>query len=130
MFRFIKGFLFFAAFLFLFGFIGMSLWNALIPELFHGPMLTYWQTLGLLLLAKIFFGCKGGGHHRGWHGGHKHWGHGGWGGECGPQWAGWKEQYEKMTPEEKEAWKAKMKDQWRSGWGEWEKPENKVSGNQ
>jgi hypothetical protein len=34
----------------------MYLWNALIPELFHGPELSFWQTLGLLCLAKFFFG--------------------------------------------------------------------------
>ena len=30
-----------------------ALWNWLIPELFHGPVLTYWQTAGLFLLSKI-----------------------------------------------------------------------------
>ena len=30
-----------------------ALWNALIPDLFHGPVLTYWQTAGLFLLSKI-----------------------------------------------------------------------------
>jgi hypothetical protein len=34
-------------------FLTMSLWNALIPELFKGPMLTFWQTAGLFLLSKI-----------------------------------------------------------------------------
>ena len=28
-------------------FITMSLWNWLIPLLFHGPVLTFWQTAGL-----------------------------------------------------------------------------------
>jgi len=31
----------------------MALWNWLIPDLFHGPVLTYWQTAGLFLLSKI-----------------------------------------------------------------------------
>ena len=31
----------------------MSLWNWLIPQLFHGPSLTYLQTAGLFLLSKI-----------------------------------------------------------------------------
>ncbi|MCJ7821132.1 MAG: hypothetical protein MUP53_08000 [Bacteroidales bacterium] len=31
----------------------MALWNWLIPELFHGPVLTFWQTAGLFLLSKI-----------------------------------------------------------------------------
>jgi hypothetical protein len=30
-----------------------ALWNWLIPELFHGPVLTWWQTAGLFLLSKI-----------------------------------------------------------------------------
>ncbi len=34
-------------------FLTMSLWNALIPELFHGPALTFWQTAGLFILSKI-----------------------------------------------------------------------------
>jgi len=32
----------------------MWLWNALIPELFHGPVLTFWQTFGLLILVRAF----------------------------------------------------------------------------
>ena len=44
------------------GFVTMSLWNALIPVLFNGPVLGYWQTLGLLLLARIFFGGRPGPH--------------------------------------------------------------------
>lgn len=34
------------------------LWNSLIPELFHGPTLTFWQTLGLMLLSDVFFKNK------------------------------------------------------------------------
>ncbi len=30
-----------------------ALWNWLIPELFHGPELNFWQTAGLFLLSKI-----------------------------------------------------------------------------
>jgi hypothetical protein len=30
-----------------------ALWNWLVPELFNGPVLTYWQTAGLFLLSKI-----------------------------------------------------------------------------
>ena len=46
--------------------IVMFLWNALIPALFAGPVLTYWQAAGLLILSKIFFGAmgKGFGRHR------------------------------------------------------------------
>lgn len=44
------------------------LWNALIPDLFHGPEINYWQAMGLMILSKLLFGAgfkKGGCHHRG-----------------------------------------------------------------
>jgi len=31
----------------------MLLWNALVPELFGGPTLNYWQAAGVLLLSHI-----------------------------------------------------------------------------
>ena len=31
----------------------MLLWNALIPDLFSGPELGYWQAVGILLLSHI-----------------------------------------------------------------------------
>ena len=116
MFRILKGIAFFVIFVFLFGFITMSLWNALIPDLFHGPTIVYWQAIGLLVLAKIFFG--------GFHGGHRsrcgnkgHYCKGGWGkgweDYCSPQ---WKEKFENMTAEEKQEWKANFKTQWKTGW--------------
>ncbi|HEU5237867.1 MAG TPA: hypothetical protein VFU37_12035 [Pyrinomonadaceae bacterium] len=39
--------------------IVLFLWNALIPDLFHGPVLTYLQALGLTVLAKLLFGFHG-----------------------------------------------------------------------
>lgn len=44
-----------------FTFVVMWLWNALIPEIFNGPELAYWQTMGLLILSKILFSGIGGG---------------------------------------------------------------------
>jgi hypothetical protein len=41
------------AFVFLVIYGVMALWNWLIPDLFNGPVLTYWQTAGLFLLSKI-----------------------------------------------------------------------------
>jgi hypothetical protein len=42
-----------------------ALWNWLIPELFKGPVLTFWQTAGLFVLAKILFsGVAPGPQHR------------------------------------------------------------------
>lgn len=44
-------------------FLTMSLWNWLIPSLFHGPALNFWQTAGLFLLSKILLtGIGPGGH--------------------------------------------------------------------
>jgi hypothetical protein len=53
------------AFIFLAIYVTMSLWNWLIPLLFHGPVLTFWQTAGLFLLSKILLtGIAPGGHSR------------------------------------------------------------------
>src|SRR5260370_41659976 len=38
-----------------FVYVTMSLWNWLVPDLFHGPLITFWQELGLLVLSKIIF---------------------------------------------------------------------------
>ncbi|HKT71642.1 MAG TPA: hypothetical protein VJQ47_02030 [Steroidobacteraceae bacterium] len=65
------------------GFIVMELWNALVPSLFTGPVLHYWQAVGLLVLSRILFGGLRG---RGWRG-------------HGP---GWRARWERLTPEERE----------------------------
>jgi len=41
----------------------MYLWNWLIPSLFNGPLITFWQAWGLFILSKILFGFGGGGGH-------------------------------------------------------------------
>ena len=46
---------------FLFGNIVMLLWNALMPVIFHLPLISFWQALGLLLLSKILLGGFRGG---------------------------------------------------------------------
>ncbi|HEX2395268.1 MAG TPA: hypothetical protein VHI78_07980 [Bacteroidales bacterium] len=54
-------------------FVTMSLWNWLVPELFKGPTLSFWQTAGLFLLSKILLtGVAPGGrsHHP-----HRYWRH-------------------------------------------------------
>jgi hypothetical protein len=61
------------AFVFLAIYVTMSLWNWLIPSLFHGPVLTFWQTAGLFLLSKILLtGVAPGGHS---HRASRHWRH-------------------------------------------------------
>ena len=39
-----------------FGAVTMLLWNALMPVIFHLPEITFWQAVGLLILARLFFG--------------------------------------------------------------------------
>lgn len=75
------------------------LWNWLVPELFSGPVISFWQTAGLLLLSKIIlwpFGkchCHGGNH-------------------GGPWKYYWKEKWTSMSPDERERIKQKMKEKW------------------
>ncbi len=42
-------------FLLLFGYVFMQLWNWLMPDIFGLTMLNYWQSVGLLVLAKLLF---------------------------------------------------------------------------
>jgi len=59
-----------AAAVFVLGFVVLHLWNALIPDLFNGPTLTFWQAAGLLALSHILFRGWG----RGYYGRHRsHW---------------------------------------------------------
>ncbi len=44
-----------------FGFVIMWLWNWLMPMIFDLTTLTYWQAVGLFILAKIIFGGFSGG---------------------------------------------------------------------
>lgn len=78
----------------LFGFAVMFLWNWLIPDIFGGPTVTYWQAMGLLLLSHILV--------RGWHGQSSDW-----------KSYKWKQKMEEklaaMKPEERE----KFKEEWR-----------------
>jgi hypothetical protein len=73
------------AFIGVFSAVVMLLWNYLVPVLFHGPELSYWQALGLLVLCRILFG---GIRARGMHG---HFGR-----------RRWRERWESLTPEERE----------------------------
>ena len=78
-------------FVFLFGEAVKYLWNWLVPTLFSGAHpITYWQAVGLLLLARILFGS--------WHSNGK--GH-------GPRRA-WRKRWASMTPEEQEAFRKRM----------------------
>ena len=95
------------------GVLVMILWNALIPDIFRGPTVTFWQAVGLLLLSHILVRGFGGR----WHGGWKH--------------ARWRQRMEEkmagMTPEEREKFRA----EWRRhcGWHPPEKEAEKQPGN-
>ena len=41
------------------GVVVMSLWNALVPDIFGGTTISWVQALGLLLLARILAGGRG-----------------------------------------------------------------------
>jgi hypothetical protein len=87
-----------ALFIFIGGWLVMSLWNWLLPPLFGWRMLTFWQAVGILALCRILFGGVSG---RGWH--RRYSGH-----RMGGRWAN-------MTPEEREKFRQGMRE--RCGFG-------------
>ena len=50
-----------AALALLFGYVVMLLWNWLIPSIFGLGVITFWQAVGIVILAKLLFGGFGGG---------------------------------------------------------------------
>lgn len=78
----------------------MYLWNWLIPNITGWHTITFWQSLGLLILCRILFGS---------------WGHGG---DRSNRRKFKAERWEKMTPEEREKFRLNM----RSRWGGFEPP--------
>ena len=44
----------------IFGIFVKFLWNALLPEIFGLPEIGYWQAVGMVVLAHIFFGAHNG----------------------------------------------------------------------
>jgi len=90
-----------AAFLSVVSFAVMTLWNCLIPGIFGFSVITFWQAMGLFVLSKLLFGFGRGG-----------------GRGCGPcgggraPWMRWKmkERLANMSPEERDAFKQKMKE--------------------
>ena len=106
----VKFVLFAAAAGIVFGYVLMWLWNALIPDIFHANPISFWQGIGLLVLAKLLFGGFG----------HKMGGH---------QWKGgrWKYKLEQkmanMTPEERQEFQAKWKSHCGYNWDRNYKPE-------
>ncbi len=95
--RFLKIFAVVILCLLLVGVITMTLWNWLVPALFNGPAITFWQALGLLVLSKIIFSSWGGG-------------------RCRPKSHEWKQRFNEklasMSPEQRERFKQRMQDKW------------------
>jgi hypothetical protein len=85
--RIARGFAILALILIVLGGLGLVvqlLWNALVPVLFHGPVLQYWQAVGLLVLSRILFGgLRMHGRHGHWRGRH------------------WRQRWEQLSPEER-----------------------------
>jgi hypothetical protein len=70
----------------------MLLWNAVLPGLIPVATISFWKAMGLLALCKILFGGFRFGDSRGS--------------------SRWKNKFANMSPEEKEAFKEKMKERW------------------
>ena len=82
-----------AVFVTLGGEVVMHLWNWLVPALFGRRQITFWQALGLLVLSRILFGNLGGG------------GGGNDRSKCERRKS---DRWERMTPEEREKFRAGM----------------------
>ena len=93
----VKGIIGAALFVALAGTAIMYLWNNLMPQIFSLHEITFWQAMGLLVLAKIFFHSGGG---------------------CGTRGI-WKyrmkKKWDKMTPEERE----KFRSHWETKCNNW-----------
>jgi len=90
------------------GFAVMWLWNWLVPSIIGWKAIDFWQAAGLLVLARLLVGFRGG---FGW--GHRRHMHGHWR-------ARMEERWERMTPEEREKFRDGMRG--RCGHGRREAP--------
>lgn len=104
----------FAAIAFALAWITMLLWNWLVPALFGGPVITYLEAAGLMILGRMLVGGFKGGHR---HCGHHH--HGGWGHKHHGHWKRrWEDKMANMTPEQREKFKMGMSKC--APWAKWE----------
>jgi hypothetical protein len=85
----------------LLGFVVEHLWNWLMPGIFGLRRITYWQAVGLLLLSKLLLG---GFYPRGGGGGKRRWER-----KMEKRWGG-------MSAEEREAFRAGMREKHGCGW--------------
>lgn len=91
------------AFVMLFSYIVMRLWNGILPDVLGVKLISFWQAMGILVLSKILFSGFGGFAHKKEHFKNRFR-------------QRMREKWENMTPEEKiqfkEEWKNRCK-----GWG-------------
>jgi hypothetical protein len=90
------------AFVMLFSFIVMSLWNGILTDVLGVKAVTFWQALGILILSKILFSGFGGLHHKREHFKNRFR-------------QKMMDKWEKMTPEEKQ----RFKDEWKNRCRNW-----------
>ena len=107
-------------FTFIVGEIVRRLWNWLLPSLFGLPAITFWQALGLLVLARLLFGGFWG------RGGHGH--DGGIGARISDRIADRvadrvAERLEGLSPEERERLTQRVRERWSAA-----PPSNETSG--
>jgi len=81
-----------------------GLWNGVLTEVVNVKAVTYWQALGILVLARLLFGGFPGRR----------------GGPFGPPWRRrmLMKRWESLTPEQRE----KMREEMRQRFGDWPKP--------
>jgi hypothetical protein len=80
------------------GVVVLHLWNWLLPPLFGWPQITFWQAIGLLALCRILFG-----------------GFGLRGSGRSNYRRRMEERCERMTPEERERFRQRMRSRWGFG---------------
>ena len=108
----VKGLLMFVVMIGIGGVVVMLIWNALIPDLFRGPVLGFWQAAGLLILSHLLLrGWGGRWHGRGWM--HERWR------------VKLEQKLDAMTPEERERFRAEWRG--RCGWGQEDPTKKKES---
>ena len=81
-----------ALFIFVMGHVIMYLWNAILPDVLHAKTITFWQAVGIFVLARLLSG--------GFKGGRSHHSKRGF----------WRDKWEKLNEEERHEFKSKWKE--------------------